>query len=300
MRNLAQAALVVAASLSTTAPLPVAAQQVDMTAETVAVRIDVAGRQRMLLERMAKYFCFARSNVTPLESAAKLQKAMDLFAQTHRGFRDGDPSQNLFEEASESVARQWDQVDLLWGPLGATYETALAGHIVDEHSFERAMGLTLEVRKRANDLVAEMRGAYASHLGDSGVGDTILIDLYGRQRMLSQKLSKEVCLVARGTDLAENKAELAATLKLFETSLTAFIEGMPIAGIPTPPTAEIAGQLTKAQSVWQPIRYVAATIASGGAVSLTDLEAFAVGTDVFLVEINKAVKMLAAQQSHTS
>ncbi|MEL6680130.1 MAG: type IV pili methyl-accepting chemotaxis transducer N-terminal domain-containing protein [Pseudomonadota bacterium] len=298
MRSLALSALIAVTALSPIAPAY--AGDIEVTADSVAKRIDVAGRQRMLLERMAKYFCFARSNVSPMESAQALAKAKDLFARTHTGFRVGDPEQGLFEETSKGVGRHWENVDLLWVPLQATYDAALSGTFVDEDAFERSMRMTLEVRKRANDMVAEMRGAYAAEMGDAGVGESILIDLYGRQRMLSQKLSKEVCLVARGTDLEGNTAELNATLELFETSLNAFIEGMPIAGIPKPPTEAIAAQLAIANGEWQPIRNVAATIASGGAVNLTDLATFAQGTDRFLVEMNKAVKLLAAQSAGTS
>ncbi|MEL6218090.1 MAG: type IV pili methyl-accepting chemotaxis transducer N-terminal domain-containing protein, partial [Pseudomonadota bacterium] len=139
--------------------------------------------------------------------------------------------------------------------------------------------------------------SYTSDLGAGGFGSTLLIDLYGRQRMLSQKLSKEVCLVARGFEPNATPAELAKTYELFETSLAAFIEGMPIAGVPKPPSTEIADQLTKANTEWQAVRPTAALVVSGGAASLSDLAVFAEGMDKFLVEMNKAVKLLAAHQA---
>ena len=40
-----------------------------------------------------------------------------------------------------------------------------------------------------------------------------------------------------------------------------------MAGVPLPPTEEIAAQLDRAYAEWEPIRLVAATVASGGAVS---------------------------------
>ena len=51
-----------------------------------------------------------------------------------------------------------------------------------------------------NDLVGQIRAAHTKDMGGaSGVGAALLIDVYGRQRMLSQKLSKEVSLPTGGT-----------------------------------------------------------------------------------------------------
>jgi len=157
-----------------------------------------------------------------------------------------------------------------------------------------ANGLTVEVRARANDMVARMRSVYAEELGGDGFGDALLIDLYGRQRMLSQKLSKEVCLAAAGYQLDETLPELEATLKLFERSLGAFIEGLPVAGVPKPPTEEIASQLALANDAWSKISYVPQTIVTGGSLGIKELGVFRTGSTDFLRAMNKAVGMLAA------
>lgn len=293
-RAAAAAALTFACTVWHSAPAP--AQTVEITAESVAVRIDLAGRQRMLAERMAKSLCNARSNVNAASNVARLQKAMELFDTTHRGFVAGSAELNLFAENDASVKKAHRNVDVMWTALRGIYEDALGGAFVTEEAFAQAMDLTLELRKRANDMVAQLRSAYSSDLGTGGFGDAILIDLYGRQRMLSQKLAKEVCLVARGHELDRTLDELAKTLDTFEASLTAFIEGMPIAGVPVPPSEAIAEQLAVAKAEWDPIRLTAATLVSGGAVTLSDLAIFADGADRFLVEMNKAVKLLAAHE----
>lgn len=251
----------------------------------------------MLLERTAKFFCFARSGVNATDMVRKMVQAKTLFEDTHSAFREGNVDMGLFAEGDFSVIESWEQVDLMWLSLDDIYSSALSGALVGEKDFDRSMRLTLEVRKRANDMVAQLRSAYASQMGDSGFGDALLIDLYGRQRMLSQKLSKEVCLVARGHQLNKTQPELKETLKLFESSLRAFMEGMPIAGVPKPPSEAIAEQLRIANEVWQQVRLTAATVASSNAVSLVDLETFANGADDFMVEMNKAVKLLAAHDN---
>ncbi|MEM9009829.1 MAG: type IV pili methyl-accepting chemotaxis transducer N-terminal domain-containing protein [Pseudomonadota bacterium] len=279
----------------TVTPVPLAAQEI--TSESVATRIDVAGRQRMLTQRMAKFFCFARSGVDAVANVQKLIQARDLYAVSHRGLAFGDAEMNLFEEAEESVVRVWNDVDLMWGPLDQVYTTALNGELVSEEDFDRAMRLTSEVMRRNNDMVAQLRAAYADQIGDGGLGAAVLIDLYGRQRMLSQKMAKEVCLMARGHNLDQTRPELAATLELFESSLRAFMEGLAVAGVPAPPTPEIAEQLALANEYWVPIRPIAAAVAGGQGASLSELATFNIEIDKFLVEMNKAVGMLAAHQA---
>ncbi|MEM9144623.1 MAG: type IV pili methyl-accepting chemotaxis transducer N-terminal domain-containing protein [Pseudomonadota bacterium] len=294
------AGLVVAGLLGPVGVPALAGGPVEMTPSTIAIRIDLAGRQRMLLERMSKYFCYARSGVDAATSVAKLTKAMDLFDQTHKGFKKGDPSQKIFAEKRDGPKKSWNSVNLMWLPLQGIYNGALAGEFVSEEDFGQSVGLALEARKRANDMVAQLRASYTEDLGDGGFGSALLLDLYGRQRMLSQKLAKEVCLVARGFEPDSMPGELAATFDLFETSLAAFIDGMPIAGVPKPPTPAIASQLSIANTEWQAVRPIGAAVVAGQAVSLRDLALFAVGTDRFLVEMNKAVKLLAAHEGSSS
>lgn len=281
-------------------PVHVSAQDVEVSPASVADRINLAGRQRMLAERMASQFCYARSQVDTFDSLDDLKTAAELFHSAHTGFKRGDNDANLFAEENPSLLKAWSQVNLLWVPLKGLYEQILEGEFVTEEDYSLAMGLTSEVRTRANDMVARERSVYAEELAGDGFGNALLIDLYGRQRMLSQKLSKEVCLAAGGFELDQTLPELAATLKLFERSLGAFLEGLPVAGVPKPPSEEIAAQLARANDEWSKISYVPQTIASGGSLGISDLSLFRNGASIFLIEMNKAVSMLAALDAEGS
>ena len=52
-----------------------------------------------------------------------------------------------------------------------------------------------------------------------------VINLAGRQRMLTQKMSKEVLLVALGHDADANKANLRNTASLFDRTLKGLKDG---------------------------------------------------------------------------
>lgn len=283
--------------------IPAGAQAAELTvnAETVAKRIDIAGRQRMLAERIGKSFCFARAGVNEAQSTANLSASMALYDASHRGLKEGDADADLFVEESRKVLADWREVDAVWRPLKAILTPALEGAETPDDEFARAMLLAANVRERNNALVTQLRAEYAAHLAaGNGSGGALLLDLYGRQRMLSQKLGKELCLVASGHEPEASKAAFAETLSIFETSLDAFLNGMPMLGVPKPPTNAIADQLAVASASWGEVRDVAHAFAAGESPSVDEQARFAGGVDTFLKEMNEAVRLLAVYDAGQS
>ncbi|GAB6135237.1 methyl-accepting chemotaxis protein [Thermococcus prieurii] len=85
--------------------------------------------------------------------------------------------------------------------------------------------------------------------------DGIVIDIAGRQRMLTQKMSKEALIVALGND--SYRDDLLSTAELFDTCLKALLYGgkAPIHDKewnvpPAPP--EVRDQLEKVEKLWEP------------------------------------------------
>jgi nitrate/nitrite-specific signal transduction histidine kinase len=83
-----------------------------------------------------------------------------------------------------------------------------------------------------------------------------VINLAGKQRMLTQKMSKEALLVAKGIDVNQNKANLQKTAALFDKTLKGLINGDADLGLPKTEDAAIRAQLGTVQKLWaeyQPI-----------------------------------------------
>ena len=88
--------------------------------------------------------------------------------------------------------------------------------------------------------------------------DSLVINLAGRQRMLSQKLAKET--LAFGADKSDElKAQIASTIAVFETTLDALTDSgeAPLTTDPTGAKAELPGasravqvQLVNVRGVW--------------------------------------------------
>jgi len=80
--------------------------------------------------------------------------------------------------------------------------------------------------------------------------DSIVINIAGKQRMLTQKISKEIfrLKVSRDIDLRE----LNSAQKLFDKNLKYLLNGEPSKGIYPPPTVEIKEQLIRVKNLWEP------------------------------------------------
>ena len=119
----------------------------------------------------------------------------------------------------------------------------------------------------------------------------ILVDISGRQRMLTQRMSKNVCLVASGVTADKAREELTATAKLFETSLLALSSGMLNAGINPPPTPEIAEGLKVVIADWQDLKPAVEAVLSGAAISPEERARVFHGMNAMTGDMNKVVGM---------
>ncbi|MBY4676424.1 methyl-accepting chemotaxis protein [Marinobacterium arenosum] len=83
--------------------------------------INVAGRQRMLSQRIAKEAMLVAANI---EQQSQLQKTIDLFERSHRAIVDGDSSQGMNAISDPAIRKQMQRVGSLWN----NYKTLILQH----------------------------------------------------------------------------------------------------------------------------------------------------------------------------
>ncbi len=131
--------------------------------------------------------------------------------------------------------------------------------------------LTLSVATLVLLLLASI--ATTSVILDSQKSDGLQINLAGRQRMLSQRMTKEALQIAGAADAETHAAacaRFAKTTGLFDRTLTALIDGGTTMGttgdeVELPPAADIATveALTEGRATWQGLAGPVAAIAAG-------------------------------------
>jgi hypothetical protein len=265
------------------APLSVPpAAAVDAAATAAA-----AGRQRMLSQRMAKAACFAAIGIDPAGHIAMMSDAHDLFDRTLTGLGAGDAAQGMLPETDKAVLAGLETVGGLWSDYGAAIRAAHDAGTVTPARLEVIGALNLPVLKEMNRTVGLTQRAY----GDTSVPLhlAVALNISGRQRMLSQKMSKELCLIAAGQDVEGNRKALGATVGLFDASLVALIEGAADVGIRAPDGADLRAQLQTVAAIWAGFRPLFDDAIAGKASPDTTLATVAIANNTLLREMNTAV-----------
>ena len=273
-------AMVVAAT-SFHAPSALAAQG----ASEAKTRINLAGRQRMLSQKMAKAACFAGLDENRFEHLTELQQAHETFDITLAGLMHGNDNQGLAAEANAEVQSALAQVATLWTRLDTSVRNALTAGRVDRTALATIADTNVPVLVQMNEAVGLMARSYATD-GDLDEARARTINVAGRQRMLSQKMAKELCQIRSGLASIDATAALGSTIAQFESALTDLMTGNN--GLETPQSA-IAGRLERVETAFHSVRETYQKALDGQDVSTAETLRAAQMSNRILREMNHIV-----------
>jgi len=177
--------------------------------------INLAGKQRMLTQKMTKEALFMAKGIDTEANKASLTKSVDLFDKTLKGLINGDKDLNLPKTEKKDILAQLNVVSELWSAFKINIDKVISGKS-DKSTLEAIAKENLPLLKNMNKAV----GMYAENSGsklDPEMAKTI--NLAGKQRMLTQKITKELLLVANEIDAEANKVNAKKTGELFESTL---------------------------------------------------------------------------------
>ena len=214
--------------------------------------INLAGKQRMLTQKMSKEAFLIANGVNTEENLENLQKTRDLFDQTLKGLKDGDSELGLDKTEKGKIRKQLDKVAGLWKDFDASVSNIVSSGKATEADVAAIASANIPLLKEMNKGVK----FYEADAAGSGTNPLLAksINLAGRQRMLTQKMSKEFMLVGAGHNVEKNKADLVKTIALFDRTLNGLIDGDANQGLAGAPSPEIKGQLEKVKGMWSEFR----------------------------------------------
>lgn len=248
--------------------------------------INLSGKQRMLTQKMSKEALLVGLNVDKEDDLKRLKESRDLFDRTLKGLRDGDEELGLAPTTQPHILKALSKVDKLWDDYDfAVSAIAQVGEVYKPQvKIIAAQNMPI---LRAMDRAVNLYEGAAS-LDDMEPSLATAINLAGRQRMLSQKMTKEFLFIAIGHNQSLNKRSLRETMYLFEITLDGLIGGDETQGLSPAPNQAIRSQLLRVKSLWREFRFLLEKKSSDE--TIRDIASMNIH---LLREMNKAVEMLA-------
>lgn len=200
------------------------------------VVINLAGKQRMLTQKMAKE-AFALGE--GIEKDEALKTTMDLFEKTLNGLLNGDSALGLPPTMDLQITAQLNKVSQLWKDFKKNLDD------IKGHAAERNEAMAF-ISVHDADLMGKMNEA-VEMMEKAGLPPQV-INLAGRQRMLVQKISKEASLLCQGKI---PKEALLKTSDLFDKTLKGLLQGDKDLGLDAMGDKNILTRLGEAEKLWK-------------------------------------------------
>jgi hypothetical protein len=248
--------LTLACGLTTQPSFAQTAQTVS-AAETVednaAQRINLSGKLRMLSQRIPSAACHLNQGIDIEGSYALLMNATTEFEDILTALEHGDERLNIQNaETRRKTLARIQELRVLWEPFKSKSEDVIAGTASDV-DLTFVLTENLAVLSAAQLLVEELTKQYANPNATTAAS-LLLIDIAGRQRLLTQKVSKQTCVLGNVADSQEMRDDAMATIGIFDASLEALRFGMPAIGLRPPPNQEIQAGLDGVLADWESVK----------------------------------------------
>lgn len=280
--------------------MPVAgahAQSGDISAEQYGTIMNLAGRQRMLTQKMAKESLLVAADIDADANRKALGETVALFETTLKGLRDGDAALGLPKTTNERVVKQLDTVKALFEETKPVFTRAVSGTKPSAADLAILADKSVPLLDEMNRAV-QLYERSAKDVLSSESALAVVINLAGKQRMLSQKMSKEFLFVYLGVKADENRLNVRETASLFDQTLSGLRNGNADLGLPGTKDPEALKLLEIGATLWKDFQPAVAKAADSAAkLGKPDAELVAKANMPLLTAMNDVVKCFEKQAS---
>ncbi len=254
-------------------------------------RVNLSGKQRMLIQRITKLALLVSSNIDREKNIEKLKKYSNLYDKTLKAFKNGDKDLNCVPTTDKEIRKQIDIVEKSWKPFYRHIQNIINLNDKDKKSLLYIVNENENLLKVSDDLVKayEKSDRSQNYLEKARLH---IINIAGRQRMLSQKMTKEKLLIIQGK--TEYISKLQDSIKLFDDSLNSLINGNSRENIIKPTNEKIKEQLAKIYKIWSKLK----PLYEKEKLSHTELETIIRENPLLLSEINSMVEMAQQEREY--
>ncbi|NOZ91092.1 MAG: hypothetical protein GXO60_07410 [Epsilonproteobacteria bacterium] len=194
--------------------------------------INLAGKQRMLTQKMGKDLLFVSNKFKTKQYLSDFKKSRELFDRTLNGLFNGDKELNLVGTNLPKITNQLNVVKKLWSEEQPILDKAIKGKDIQK-AINGLDNILVEMNRAVTEYTKSVnrqkqRLKFASIINSfMNKNNTLkrLVNLSGKQRMLTQRMTKLSLLVSSGIDKENNIEKLKKFSSLYDRTLKAFKNG---------------------------------------------------------------------------
>ncbi len=205
--------------------------------ENVGEIINMAGKQRMLSQKLAKAYLFLGQGVRVEKARLQLTQAMSEFDSNHRTLKSKVSDKNI-QEMLTFIDLSKDEYSQL---LKAPYSKENASIVLD---------LSSVLLEGSEDIVKRLKSL-------RGIKNTSVVDTAGRQRMLTQQIAKFYIAYQAGFRDYNTVRQLTAAVKSFQEAHQKLITEKIN-------SAKIRAKLLKVGKLWKVVEKFYRNVEQGG------------------------------------
>lgn len=224
-------------------------------ATEVAIKINISGTQRMLVEKIVKESLLVALNIDAEKNKSLLKSSTERFETILVGLQTDDKELKITETRSEKVLEQLTKVSSLWDEFKSSIEKISNDTTANKNSIESIHQKSQPLLK-ATDKLVQMYGDYC---GENLNELATVINLAGRQRMLTQKMTAELLLIANDNDKSANQMQLKKTVQHFDEMLGHLVKGNKEQKLPETTHKTMLEQFGKVQAQWDELKPIIET-----------------------------------------
>ena len=248
--------------------------------------VNLAGKQRMLTQRVSKLALECALHLIP-DSCKRLEQYVNLYKKTLLGFKNGDKELDLEATKSKEALTQIDKLIKMWKPFEEAALKVQNSGGKDKEALNYILKHNAGLLKESNHLVEifdKIEQKYSNYIENANI---VLMDMAGRQRMLTQKMTKEFLAIYQ-MGKKEYKPKLKESVKLFDNTLKVLINGSKLYMLPKCTNPKIKKQLIKVSNLWKKIM----PFYNKNDLSKKELVLLLKVNPILLNEMNKAVHLI--------
>jgi carbonic anhydrase len=204
-------------------------KQESLTQAQWKLAIETGAGLGAIIQKMTKDFLFVAKGMQVVQMTADMNKNVKLFDDNLKALMYGNADKTIYATPTQRVLNQWYDVQFKWVSLRrllednvATIRNAITG-ATNYPILERVYFENLPTLLSSDEATAMyMDAAKVNNM----VVPALRVQIAGRQRMLSQKMSKEATFVGLEVRIEESIGKLSATMALFEDSHYDIVRGV--------------------------------------------------------------------------